>query len=97
MRCASRLPGQTPLRAFLHHCHLRPDSGRNPLTQYSPSRPFSCSVVTRRVMGDSLENLPFYDVALDSWFTAACRGESRMTRCPRASSLFTSRLVVRRV
>ena len=29
--------------------------GRNPLTQYSRSRLFSCSVVTRRVMGDSLE------------------------------------------
>ena len=43
----------------------------------------------------SLENVPRYDVALNSRLKAGVNGESRVTRCPRASSLFTKRLVVR--
>jgi hypothetical protein len=43
----------------------------------------------------SLENVPLYNVALNFRFKAEDTGESRVTRCPSASSLFTRRLVVR--
>ena len=52
VRCASRLPGQTIMRACQHHFAMRPRSGRNRPPTYSHSLPFSSFVVSHRIMPD---------------------------------------------